>query len=303
MVCCWHTRTSNTGTPSMPQTRNCRAQLCCQLVTEEADAAEDLYDSMPKGARWPWEAETIQLKRGPHQCIPGSLRRNRTLSQDLPHHPSKGCPTSCSCPIATWPLVREKLDEWLKEGIITPVEEPTDWVSSLAYSRKANGKLRICLDPKDLNAAIKRDHYKTPTVEEITHELAGSRKFTNLDGTSSYLCIVLDYESSLLTTFNMPWGRYRFIRLPLDSLALRTSFSEWWTRSPSAVKESSESPTMLLYMARMTKSTTDDCTTSCESPVNMDSSSTKRNAMWKPLQSPSLVLSRTRTEPTQTPRR
>ena len=34
----------NTGTPSMPQTRNCRAQLCCQLVTEEADAAEDLYD-------------------------------------------------------------------------------------------------------------------------------------------------------------------------------------------------------------------------------------------------------------------
>ena len=46
--------------------------------------------------------------------------------------------------------MHEKLDEWLKEGIITPVEEPTDWVSSLAYSRKANGKLRICLDPKDL---------------------------------------------------------------------------------------------------------------------------------------------------------
>ena len=110
--------------------------------------------------------------------------------------------------------MHEKLDEWLKEGIITPVEEPTDWVSSLAYSRKANGKLRICLDPKDLNAAIKRDHYKTPTVEEITHKLAGSRKFTKLDGTSSYLCIILDYESSLLTTFNTPWGRYRFIRLP-----------------------------------------------------------------------------------------
>ena len=118
------------------------------------------------------------------------------------------------CPIAMRPLVHEKLDEWLKEGIITPVEEPTDWVSSLAYSHKANGKLWICLDPKDLNATIKRDHYETPTVEEITHELAGSRKFTKLDGTSSYLCIVLDYESSLLTTFNTPWGRYRFIRLP-----------------------------------------------------------------------------------------
>ena len=108
----------------------------------------------------------------------------------------------------------EKLDEFLEQGIITPVEEPTDWVSSLAYSWKANGKLRVCLDPRDVNKAIKRDHYKTPTVEEITHQLAGSKKFTKVDGTSSYLCIVLDYESSLLTTFNTPWGRYRFVRLP-----------------------------------------------------------------------------------------
>ena len=42
------------------------------------------------------------------------------------------------------------------------------------------------------------------------------------------------------------------------------------------MKESSESPTTLLYMARMMKSTTDDCTTSCELPVNMDSSSTEK---------------------------
>ena len=36
-------------------------------------------------------------------------------------------------------------------GDIVPVTEPTDWVSSLAYSWKANGKLQVCLDPKDLN--------------------------------------------------------------------------------------------------------------------------------------------------------
>ena len=32
--------------------------------------------------------------------------------------------------------------------------EPTPWVSSLTYPKKPNGKLRICLDPKDLNKAI-----------------------------------------------------------------------------------------------------------------------------------------------------
>ena len=109
------------------------------------------------------------------------------------------------------PLVHEKLDEFLEQGIIVSVEEPTDWVSSLAYSWKANGKLRVCLDPRDVNKAIKRDHYKIPTIEEITHQLAGSKRFTKIDGTSSYFCIVLDYASSLLTTFNTPWGGYRFV--------------------------------------------------------------------------------------------
>ena len=116
------------------------------------------------------------------------------------------------CPIAMRLLVQEKLDEFLEQGIITPVDEPTDWVYSLA-SWKANGKLRVCLDPRDVNKAIKGDHYKSPTVEETTHQLAGSKKFTKVNGTSSYLCIVLDYESFLLTTFNTPWGRYRFVCL------------------------------------------------------------------------------------------
>ena len=118
------------------------------------------------------------------------------------------------CAVAMWPLVCEKLDEFINQGIIVPVQEPTDWVSSLACSWKANGKLWVCLDPKDLNTAMRCDNYKTPTVEEITHELARSTCFTKLDGTSSYLCIVLNYESSLLMTFNTQWGRFRFVHLP-----------------------------------------------------------------------------------------
>ena len=95
-----------------------------------------------------------------------------------------------------------------------PVTEPTDWVSSLAYSWKADGDLRTCLNPTHLNKAIRQDHYRTPTLEEITHELAGSMKFTKVDGSSSYYCIVLDCESSLLTTFNTHRGRFHFVHLP-----------------------------------------------------------------------------------------
>jgi hypothetical protein len=41
-------------------------------------------------------------------------------------------------------------------GVIAKQDEPTDWVSSMVVVRKP-GKLRICLDPKDLNRAIKRE--------------------------------------------------------------------------------------------------------------------------------------------------
>ena len=54
-------------------------------------------------------------------------------------------------------------------GVITHKDQPTDWVSSITYIQKANGKLCLCLDPHDLNRAIRRDHHKTPTVEEVAH--------------------------------------------------------------------------------------------------------------------------------------
>ena len=44
-----------------------------------------------------------------------------------------------------------------------------------------NGKLRICLDPKDLNRAIQREHYPLPTIEDIATRLRGPKVFTKLD--------------------------------------------------------------------------------------------------------------------------
>ena len=111
-------------------------------------------------------------------------------------------------------------------GVIEKVEEPTDWVSSIVYSRKSNGKLRICLDPKDLNTAIKRPRYPTPTLEEITHKLAGSVIFSKLDARHGYWSVQLDDESKRLTTFNSPFGRYCFRRLPFGLNLSQDVFQE-----------------------------------------------------------------------------
>ncbi|VDI33051.1 Hypothetical predicted protein [Mytilus galloprovincialis] len=101
-----------------------------------------------------------------------------------------------------------------KLGIVEKVEQPTEWVSSMVIVERADGKLRICLDPKDLNRAIKREHFILPRREEITAKLAGAKYFSKLDASSGFWNIKLDEESSNLCAFNTPFGRFKFLRLP-----------------------------------------------------------------------------------------
>ena len=78
--------------------------------------------------------------------------------------------------------LRECLQETLDDlDILAPVTEPTQWVSSMVVVPKSDGKLRICLDPKDLNMAIQREHYPLPTIEDIATRLHGAKLFTVLD--------------------------------------------------------------------------------------------------------------------------
>ena len=72
--------------------------------------------------------------------------------------------------------IEKELEEMVWQRIITKQTEPTPWVSSLTYPKKANGKLRICLDPKDLNKAIIRENHKAPTLKEIAHVLTGATR-------------------------------------------------------------------------------------------------------------------------------
>ena len=93
-------------------------------------------------------------------------------------------------------------------------DRPTEWVSSITYTRKPDGAICICLDPKDLNKAIIREHYKAPTLEEILYKLSGATIFSKLDAKDGFWSVHLDTPSSYLTTFNTYKGRYRFLHMP-----------------------------------------------------------------------------------------
>ena len=90
--------------------------------------------------------------------------------------------------------IKHELDDRESRGIITKIKEgeTTAWVNSLVYLRKPNGKLRICLDPKDQNKAISREHHVIPTLEEILPKLIGDKYFSIVDAKCGYWNVVLD---------------------------------------------------------------------------------------------------------------
>ena len=91
---------------------------------------------------------------------------------------------------------------------------PTAWISSLVTVPKKNRKLRICLDPKDLNRAIQREYYPLPTIEDIATRLHGAKVYRKLDVRNGFWRMALDEDSSFLTTFHTLFGCYHWRRLP-----------------------------------------------------------------------------------------
>lgn len=114
--------------------------------------------------------------------------------------------------------LRDKLKAELQrlEGldIIEKVEEPTEWVHSLVIVERQDKPLRLCIDPKELNRYVKREHFQLPTRGEIFGDLAGTKYFSKLDASSGFWQVCLDKESTKICTFNTPFGRYSFKRLP-----------------------------------------------------------------------------------------
>jgi hypothetical protein len=84
----------------------------------------------------------------------------------------------------------------------------------MAVAQKANNKIRICIDPQSLNKALIREHYKIVPADDALTKWAKAKVFSKLDIKEAFWHIVLDDESSRLTTMITPWDRYRWTRLP-----------------------------------------------------------------------------------------
>ena len=109
--------------------------------------------------------------------------------------------------------MKKKLKRMEEGKIIQVVTEPTERVAPIIPVVKPNGKIRICVDLKKLNQAVRRERYVILTVDDEIHQVKSSSVFFMLDAASGFWQISLDPETAKLTTFITPFGRYFFTHL------------------------------------------------------------------------------------------
>ena len=152
-------------------------------------------------------------------CLPGTYRIELADgATPVVHSPRK-------IPVPQREKVVEELKRMEKLGVIERQEEPTEWVNSLVVVQKPNGSVRLCIDPRDLNAAMKRSHYPMKTVDEVASRLQGANTFSILAAKSGFWQLKLDEESSLLCTFNTPLTDIETRYAPIETEMLAVVFA------------------------------------------------------------------------------
>ena len=138
-------------------------------------------------------------------------------------------------PIHLEDAFKEEIKSLVELGILEEVKEHTNWVNSHVIVEKDSGnhhspnhtikrKLRICLDPRNLNESLEREPYQTHSVDEITAKLQDMTVFTIVDFKKGYWMVVLHPDSRRLTCVALPFGRFQWARLSMDIVVAQDIF-------------------------------------------------------------------------------
>ena len=134
-------------------------------------------------------------------------------------------------PVARREGLRETLDDLVKREVLAPVTRPTPWVSSMVAVDKPDGRMRICLDPKELNEAIQREHPSRKL--QLASMEPNCSQFWMLEMDSGISCWMKHYLS-------LPHSTLLSVDIigsvcPLASVQLRKCFNagcvKWWKAS------------------------------------------------------------------------
>lgn len=112
------------------------------------------------------------------------------------------------------PQVEAELKKLEELDVIKKVAGPTPWVSPLVVAPKPKqpGAIRLCVDMRLPNTAVKRERHITPTMDDIIADLTGAHWFSKLDLNAGYHQLELEPKTRYITTFSTRVGLRRYKR-------------------------------------------------------------------------------------------
>ena len=132
-------------------------------------------------------------------------------------------------PFSTRKKVEDAVKQLIADDICEdPGNDPTPWVSPIVVVPKPNApdQIRLCVDMRAANQAIKRVKHPMPTVDELIHDLNGCKFFSKLDLNQGYHQIELHPDSRYITTFSTHLGLHRYKRLNFGVNAASEKFQQ-----------------------------------------------------------------------------
>ena len=138
-------------------------------------------------------------------CFPGDPYKFHLKPE---HKPARHAPRKV--PIHLEAAFKEKIKSLVKQGILEEVKKHTDWVNSYLIVEKDTGnhhspnhtvkkKLRICLDPRDLNEVLEREPYHTLSAEEIIAKFLSRDRMEHIGHFPTSMKMCMDDHLTLTT--------------------------------------------------------------------------------------------------------
>ena len=123
----------------------------------------------------------------------------------------------------------------LNKKVIMTVNITTDWCSPTFFVPKADMiRVRLDTDYTHQNKYVKRPVHPFPCTAEILQAIPSTATcFAKLDAVHGYFQLPLDPKSSLITTFLLPQGKFRYLRAPMG---LNASSDQWCCKSDIIVE-------------------------------------------------------------------
>jgi hypothetical protein len=102
------------------------------------------------------------------------------------------------------PRIKDEIQWLLEANFIRPCRY-AEWVSNVVpVEKKESGKLRVCIDFRNLNRATRKDEYPMPIANMLINNASGNRIISFLDGNVGSNQIFMAEEDASKTTFICP---------------------------------------------------------------------------------------------------